>query len=73
MIQGTGKLLRLDEHSHCATTDIRRREHTFRGHGLVAKVTRARLCRVTPRGYRLMSALLTFRQVDFPQAFARAA
>jgi hypothetical protein len=50
--------------SHSATTDVRRCR---------AKVTRSRLYRVTPRGHRLMSALLTFRQVDFPQAFAAAA
>jgi hypothetical protein len=66
--------------SHPAPTDIRRRrERTSRliawlhGHGLIAKVTRSRLYRVTPRGYRLTSAVLTFRQVDFPQAFAAAA
>jgi hypothetical protein len=34
---------------------------------------RSRLYRVTPRGYRLMSAVLTFRQVYFPQAFTAAA
>jgi hypothetical protein len=66
--------------SHPATTDARRRrERTsrliakLRGHGLIAKVTRSRLYRVTPRGHRLMSALLTFRHVDFPKAFAAAA
>jgi hypothetical protein len=65
---------------HPATTDVRRRrERTsrliakLRGHGLIAKVTRSRLYRVTPRGHRLMSALLTFRHVDFPKAFAAAA
>lgn len=65
---------------HPATTNIpRRRERTsrliakLRGHGLVAKVTRSRLYRVTPRGHRLMSALLTFRHVGFPHAFAAAA
>jgi predicted ATPase len=56
-----------------------RRERTsrliakLRAHGLIAKVTRSRLYGVTPRGHRLMSALLTFRHVDFPKAFAAAA
>jgi hypothetical protein len=66
--------------THPAPTDIpRRRERTsrliakLRGHGLIAKVTRSRLYRVTPRGHRLMSALLTFRNIDFPHAFAAAA
>jgi hypothetical protein len=65
---------------HPAPADIRRRrERTsrliakLRGHGLIAKVTRSRLYRVTPRGHRLMCAVLTFRHVDFPRAFAAAA
>lgn len=41
----------------------------LRGHGLVAKVPRTRLYRVTPKGYRLMAASLTIRQVEFPQAY----
>jgi hypothetical protein len=42
----------------------------LRGHGLVAKVKDARLYRVTPRGHRVMSAALSFRRTDFPQAFS---
>jgi len=63
-----------------AGTDIRRRrERTsrliakLRGHGLIATVPRSRLYRVTPRGHRIMSAVIRFRHVDFPQAFAAAA
>lgn len=41
----------------------------LRGHGLVAKVKDAHLYRVTERGYRIMSAAISFRQSDFPLAF----
>jgi hypothetical protein len=44
----------------------------LRGHGLVAKVKDARLYRVTPRGHQLMSAALSFRISDFPQAVSMA-
>jgi hypothetical protein len=71
---------RKNRDTHPAPTEIRRRrERTsrliakLRGHGLIAKVTRSQLYRVTPRGHRLMSALLTLRHVDFPQVFAAAA
>jgi hypothetical protein len=40
----------------------------LRGHNLIAKVKNSRLYRVTNRGYRLMSAALSFRQTLFPQA-----
>jgi hypothetical protein len=39
----------------------------YRAHGLVAKVPGSRLYRVTPRGHRLMGAVLRFRQVEFPR------
>lgn len=45
----------------------------LRGHGLVSKVSRSRLYRVTPRGQRVMSAAVRFRQVDIPAAFQLAA
>jgi hypothetical protein len=45
----------------------------LRGHGLVAKVHKSRLYRVTPRGYRLMAAALHYRTTSFPEAFAIAA
>jgi hypothetical protein len=38
----------------------------YRGHGLVAKVPGSRLYRVTERGYRVMGAVLRFRQAEFP-------
>jgi DNA-binding IclR family transcriptional regulator len=65
---------------HAARGDLRRRrERTsrliakLRGHGLVAKVPRSRRYHVTARGHRLLSAVLRFRQVDFPHALAVAA
>lgn len=41
----------------------------LRGHGLVAKVPRSRLYRVTPRGHQLMSAAVRVRRLDFAAAF----
>ena len=57
----------------------RRRERTsrliakMRGHGLVAKVPRTRLYRVTPHGQRVMAAALRFRHIYFAEAMATAA
>jgi len=54
----------------------RRRERTsrliakLRGHGLIAKVPRSRLYRVTPLGQRAMSAAIHFRHLSFPQSYA---
>ena len=45
----------------------------LRGHGLVAKVPRTRLYRVTPLGQQLMSAALRIRRLDFAAALAPAA
>lgn len=45
----------------------------LRGHGLVAKVHRSRVYRVTPRGYRTMSAVLYFRHSAFSEAYKKAA
>lgn len=46
----------------------------LRGHGLVAKVPRARLYRTTPYGQRVMAAALAVRHTEFPDAFlAKAA
>jgi hypothetical protein len=56
---------------HCAR--VSRLIAKLRGHGLVAKVKDSRLYRVTPQGYRIMSAALSFRRTDFPQAFSAAA
>jgi hypothetical protein len=44
----------------------------LRGHHLVARVPRARLYRVTPLGFRVMSAALRYRTPDFPNLYAAA-
>lgn len=44
----------------------------LRGHGLIAKVKDARLYRPTKRGVRVLSAVLSFYQADFPVAFQKA-
>jgi hypothetical protein len=45
----------------------------MRAHGLVSKVPRSRLYRVSQRGQRVMAAVLRFRLVDFPAALQPAA
>jgi hypothetical protein len=45
----------------------------LRGHGLVAKVPRVRLYRVTNHGHRAMTAALTFHDDAFPNIYLRAA
>ena len=40
----------------------------LRGHNLIAKVKNSRLYRITARGYRLMSAALSFRLTLYPKA-----
>jgi hypothetical protein len=45
----------------------------LRGHGLVAKVPRLRLYRVTPLGQQLMSAAVRIRRIDFARALQDAA
>lgn len=44
----------------------------FRGHGLIAKVPRQRLYRVTPYGQRVMSAAVLIHDRDFPHAYEAA-
>lgn len=44
----------------------------LRGHGLLAKVPRSRLYRVTARGVRVMGAALFYRTVGFPRALLAA-
>jgi hypothetical protein len=56
---------------HCAR--VSRLIAKLRGHALLAKVPGSRLYRVTPRGQRVMSAALRFRNLDFPTALAEAA
>ncbi|HTT92121.1 MAG TPA: hypothetical protein VMF65_21375 [Acidimicrobiales bacterium] len=45
----------------------------LRGHGLVAKVPRLRLCRVTPYGHKVMTAALALHDDAFPEEYSRAA
>jgi hypothetical protein len=45
----------------------------LRGHGLVAKVPRQHLYRVTEHGYRAMTAALTIHDNEFPDTYLRAA
>jgi DNA-binding MarR family transcriptional regulator len=45
----------------------------LRGHGLVAKVPRSRLYRVTPLGQRLMAAAISYRHDEFASALLQAA
>ena len=45
----------------------------LRGHGLVAKVPRARLYRVTRHGQRVMSAAIALHDDDFPKNYMLAA
>lgn len=42
----------------------------LRGHGLIAKIPRSRLYRVTKRGLRGMSAAVRYRTPDFPNLYA---
>jgi hypothetical protein len=44
----------------------------LRGHGLIAKVPRHRLYRVTPYGQRAMAAAILIHDCEFPEAFAAA-
>jgi hypothetical protein len=41
----------------------------LRGHGLVAKIPRARLYRVTPYGQHVMAAAIAFHDTQFPAAY----
>jgi hypothetical protein len=45
----------------------------LRAHRLIAKVPKSRLYRITPRGHRLMSAALRYRDVGLPDQSAAAA
>ena len=44
----------------------------LRGHGLIAKVPRARLYRPTRYGYRVMTAALQLHDDHFPNAYLAA-
>jgi hypothetical protein len=45
----------------------------LRGHGLIAKVPRARLYRVTPYGYRVLNAAIAVHDHNFPAAYLTTA
>jgi hypothetical protein len=67
-------------HLSGCTADRRRRSARvtrlivqLRGHGLIAKLPRSRLYRVTKRGLRVMSAAVRYRNPDFPHLYAAAA
>ena len=59
-------------------TEHRRRARVSRmlaklvGHGLVQRVERSHLYRVTDNGYRAMGAALRYRQLDYPANFVLA-
>jgi hypothetical protein len=60
-----------DARRRCARTS--RQIAKLRGHGLVAKVPRQRLYRVTPYGQRFMTAALAVHDQHFPAAYAATA
>jgi hypothetical protein len=45
----------------------------LRGHGLVAKVPRSRLYRVTPHGLRVMTAAIAMHDDQYPSRYLAAA
>ena len=51
---------------------ISRQIAKLRGHGLVAKIPKQRLYRVTDHGLRVMTAVLAIHDRDFPTAYATA-
>jgi hypothetical protein len=51
---------------------ISRKIAKLRGHGVVAKVKNSHLYRVTKRGYRMIAAILSFHEVDFPRVYSAA-
>ena len=60
-----------EAHRRCAR--VSRLIAKLRGHGLVAKVPRARLYRPTRHGYRVMTAALVLHDDRFPGAYLAAA
>lgn len=60
-----------EAHRRCAR--VSRLIAKLRGHGLVAKVPRARLYRPTRHGYQMMTAALALHDERFPDAYLAAA
>ena len=56
-----------DAHRRCQR--VSRLIVKLRGHGLIAKVPRARLYRVTPYGYRVLNAAIALHDHNFPAAY----
>jgi hypothetical protein len=67
----TSTTSRVEARRRCARTS--RQIAKLRGHGLVAKIPKRRIYRVTPYGHQVMSAALTMHDRDFPAAYAAAA
>ncbi len=62
---------RAEAHRRCAR--VSRLIAKLRGHGLVAKVPRARLYRPTRQGFRVMTAALALHDDRFPETYSAAA
>ena len=60
-----------EAHRRCAR--VSRLIAKLHGHGLVAKVPRARLYRPTPYGYRVMTAAIAYHDDVFPNSYKTAA
>jgi hypothetical protein len=67
----TSTTSRAEAKRRCAR--ISRQIAKLRGHGLVAKIPKRRIYRVTPYGHQVMSAALAMHDRDFPAAYAAAA
>jgi len=61
-----------DKEAQQRCTRISRLIAKLRGHGLVAKVQKARLYRITKLGSQVLFAVLSFYHTDFPAAFQSA-
>ena len=61
------------DEAHCRCQRVSRLIVKLRGHGLIAKVPRARLYRVTPYGYRGPNAAISVHDHRFPAAYLEAA
>jgi hypothetical protein len=60
----------LEQRKLCAR--VSRMLRKLKGHGLISRVQHANLYRVTPRGHRIMSAVLAFHGEEFEEVNARA-
>ena len=44
----------------------------LRGHGLVVKLKNSNRYRISPKGYRVMSAIVAIKEITFPVLYAKA-